>query len=63
MIPSKKKRKVLREYDKHLYKEHKKVEWFISLPKPYRRVATHYEKPSRNFLGFVDVASIMILLR
>jgi transposase len=63
VIPSKKNRKVPRDYDKHLYKERKKVEWFISLLKQYRRVATRYEKTARNFLGFVHVASIMILLR
>jgi len=63
VIPPKKNRKVAREYDKHLYKDRKKVEWFINLLKQYRRVATRYEKTARNFLGFVHVASIMILLR
>ena len=63
VIPSKKNRKVARDYDKHLSKERKKVEWFINLLKQYRRVATRYEKTARNFLGFVHVASIMILLR
>jgi transposase len=63
VIPPKKNRKVSREYDRHLYKERKKVEWFINLLKQYRRVATRYEKTARNFLGFVHVASIMILLR
>ena len=63
VIPPKKNRRVLRSYDKHLYKERKKVEWFINLLKQYRRVATRYEKTARNFLGFVHVASIMILLR
>ena len=33
MIPSKKNRKVPREYDKHLYKDRKKVEWLINLLK------------------------------
>ena len=63
VIPPKKNRKVPRDYDKHLYKERMKVEWFISLIKQYRRVATRYEKTARNFLGFVHVASIMVLLR
>jgi transposase len=63
VIPPKKNRKIKRDYDKHLYKERKKVEWFINLLKQYRRVATRYEKTARNFLGFVHVASIMILLR
>jgi transposase len=63
VIPSKRNRKVPRDYDKHVYKERKKVEWFINLLKRYRRVATRYEKTARNFLGFVHVASIMVLLR
>lgn len=62
-IPSKKNRKKPREHDEHLYKDRRKVEWFINLLKQYRRVATRYEKTARNFLGFVHVASIMILLR
>jgi transposase len=63
VIPSKKNRKVPRGYDGHLYKERRKIEWFINLLKQYRRVATRYEKTARNFLGFIHVASIMILLR
>ena len=63
VIPSKKNRKVPRAYDEHLYKERKKVEWFINLLKQYRRVATRYEKTGRNFLAFVHVASAMILIR
>ncbi len=63
MIPPKKNRKVPRDDDGHLYQERKRVEWFINLLKQYRRVATRYEETARNFLGFVHVASIMILLR
>ena len=63
VIPPKKNRKEPRDYDKHLYKDRKKVEWFINLIKQYRRVATRYEKTARNFLGFVHVSSIMVLLR
>jgi transposase len=63
VIPPKKNRKVARESDTHWYEERKKAEWFINLLKQSRRVATRYEKTARNFLGFVHVASIMILLR
>ena len=63
MIPPKKNRKEQREYDRHLYKERNMVEWFWHKLKQYRRVATRYEKTARNFLAFVHVASIMILLR
>jgi putative transposase len=63
VIPPKKNRKVPRPYDKHLYKERNKVERLIRLLKQYRRVATRYEKTDPNFLGFVYVAAVMILLR
>ncbi len=63
IIPPKKNRKVPREYDRHLYKERNKVERLIGLIKQYRRVATRYDKTAVNFLGFIHVAAIMVLLR
>ena len=63
IIPPRKNRKVHRGYDQHTYKERVKVEWFFSFLKQYRRVATRYEKTKRNFLSFVQLASVMILLR
>jgi len=39
------------------------VERFWHKLKQYRRVATRYEKTAQNFLAFVHVVSIMILLR
>jgi putative transposase len=62
VIPPKKNRIILRDYDKDLYKERKKVEWFINRIKQFRRVATRYEKTARNFLAFVHLASVMVLL-
>jgi len=38
------------------------AERFINRMKQNRRVATRYEKTARNFLGFIHVAAIMILL-
>jgi transposase len=63
VIPPKKNRTVQREYDQERYKDRNLVERFFSKVKQYRRVATRYEKTARNFLAFVHVASIMILLR
>jgi putative transposase len=63
VIPPKKNRKEPRAYDEHVYKERNKVERFLNLMKQYRRVATRYEKTDPNFLGFIYVAAIMILLR
>jgi transposase len=63
VIPPKKNRVKQRVYDKHLYKERNLAERFIHRIKRFRRVATRYEKTARNFLAFVRVASIMVLLR
>jgi transposase len=62
VIPPKKNRVFKREYDKHIYKERNLVERFINRIKQYRRVATRYEKTARNFMGFIRVAAIMVLL-
>ena len=63
VIPTQKDRKEQREIDPHLYRERNLCERFWAQAKQCRRVATRYEKTARNFLGFVHVASIMILLR
>lgn len=63
VIPPRTNRKGPRAYDEHVYKERNKVERFINLIKQYRRVATRYEKTARNFLAFIHVASVMVLLR
>jgi transposase len=62
VIPPRRNLKEQREFDAHLYKERNQVERFIGRIKQYRRVATRYEKTARNFLAFVQVASIMVLL-
>jgi len=63
VIPSQKDRKEQRAYDKDRYKDRNLVERFWFKLKQYRRVATRYEKTARNFMGFILVASIMVLLR
>ena len=63
VIPPRKNRTEPRPYDRDRYKDRNLAERFWSKVKQYRRVATRYEKTARNFLAFVHVASIMILLR
>jgi transposase len=63
VIPPKANRKQQRDFDRHLYKDRNLVERLINRFKQYRRVATRYEKTARNFLAFIQVASIMILLQ
>jgi putative transposase len=61
-IPSRKNRKVPVAYDRHLYQERNVVERYFARIKQYRRVATRFDKKAANFLGFVWVASIAIVL-
>jgi transposase len=62
VIPPRKNRTRERGYDRHLYKERNLVERFLNRIKRCRRVATRYEKTARNYLAFVQVAAIMVLL-
>ena len=61
-IPPRKNRTEPIAYDRHLYGERNVVERFFARIKPYRRVATRYDKKAANFLGFVWVASLAIML-
>jgi putative transposase len=61
-IPPRKNRTEPIEYDRHLYAERNAVERFFARLKQYRRVATGYDKKAANFLGFVWLASIAIML-
>lgn len=63
IIPTLSTRKEQRVIDKERYKDRNLGERFWRLAKQFRRVATRYEKTARNFLAFVHVASIMVLLR
>jgi transposase len=63
VIPTQKDRKEQRGIDRERYKDRNLAERFWSKVKQYRRVATRYDKTARNFLAFVQVASIMVLLR
>jgi transposase len=63
VIPSRASVKEPRAYDRERSKDRNLVERFWHKLKQYRRVATRYEETDRNFLAFVHVASIMVLLR
>ena len=63
VIPTQKSRKEQREVDPHLYRERNLCEWFRSKAKQYRRVATRYEKKAVNYLAFVEVAAMMVMLQ
>ena len=61
-IPPRKNRTAAIAYDRHLYRERNVVERYFAGLKPYRRVATRYDKKAANFLGFVWLASIGMML-
>jgi transposase len=63
VIPSRKNNTVQRDFDRDRYKDRNLAERFWNKLKHYRRVATRYEKTARNFLAFIHVASLMVLLR
>ena len=63
VIPTQKDRKVQRDIDRDRYKNRTMIKRGWAKLKAYRRVATRYDKTARNFMAFLHVASIMILLR
>jgi transposase len=63
VIPTQKDRTVQREIDRHLYRERNVCERFGSGVKQYRRVATRYDQKAANFLAFVKVAAMMVMLK
>ncbi len=63
VIPSRENRAQPRAYDRERYRDRNLAERFWNKIKHHRRVATRYEKTARNFLAFVHVASIMLLLQ
>jgi len=63
VIPTLSTRAEQRQIDRHTYKERNLAERFWSKAKQYRRVATRYEKKAANFLAFVKVAAMMVMLQ
>lgn len=63
VIPSRKNRKVQREYDVHLYKERHLIECFFSKIKHFRRVFSRFDKTASVFMGFLNFVGVLIWLR
>jgi transposase len=63
VIPPQSNRLEIIVYDPERYKQRNKVERLFNKLKQFRRVATRYEKLKTNFLAFVTVALIVIMLR
>jgi len=62
VIPSRSNRKNPRDYDKILYKERNLVERLFQKLKHYRRIATRYERLSRNYMSMLVLVSTVIWL-
>ncbi len=62
VIPPRKTRTTPRAFDKDLYKARHRVENFIAKLKPFRAIATRYDKTARCFLAGIHLAAIAIWL-
>ena len=63
VIPPRTKRKHLRQYDAHIYKERHLVECFINKIKHFRRVFSRFEKLANRFHSFLSFVATLIWLR
>lgn len=63
VIPPKANRVVQREYDKNFYRERHLIECFFNKLKQFRRVFSRFDQSARNYLAFVQFASMMLWLR
>ena len=55
-------RRNTRDYDRELYKARHLIENFFAKLKPYRAIATRYDKTARNFLAAIHLAAAVIWL-
>ena len=62
VIPPRSHRTEHRAYDRQVYKDRTLVERFFNRLKPFRRMATRYEKLVRNFVSLLNLVCAYILL-
>jgi len=62
VIPPKANRRLLRDFDRDLYKARHLIENFFAKLKQFRAIATRYDKTARNFLAGVHLAAAAIWL-
>ena len=62
VIPPRRNRKQLRDYDHHLYKDRNLIERFFGRLKQFRRIATRYEKLARNFMSMLNLTCAYVWL-
>jgi transposase len=62
VIPSNPTRAVIHRFDKRLYRIRYRIECCFHTLKRCRRIATRYEKGSRNYLAFVHLGCALMWL-
>ena len=62
VIPPKANRKIVRSYDRDLYKARHLIENFFAKLKQFRAIATRYDKTARNFLAAIYLTASAIWL-
>lgn len=63
VIPPRRCRRVPISYDRCAYKLRNVIERLVGRLKQCRRIATRYEKTASNFLGFVQLACLLDVLK
>ena len=63
VIPPRRHRKHQHCYNAIADKQRWGVEGFLAKLKPWRRIATRYDKIAKNFLDFIKIASIMLWIK
>jgi transposase len=63
VIPSRKNRKIPRNYDEFLYQDRNRIECFFGKIKHFRRIATRYDKCASSYLSFLYFVGMLIWLR
>ena len=60
IIPPRKNRKNLRDYDKDIYKDQYLIECFFSKIKYFRRIFSRFNKTAQAYMGFLNIVAIDI---
>ena len=63
VIPPRRNRKNMRPYDKGIYKTRNLVERFFQKIKNFRRMATRYERLSRNDMAMLQLVATVIWIK
>ena len=63
VIPSNRTRRIIIPHDADAYKQRNRIERCFCRLKPFRRLATRYDRRTANFTGFIHLAAAMIWMQ